>query len=89
MKSLNGVLTNLRQQLEETYERVVNDAAKRREYLETAFTHVIVDLQSETAEMQGKILLGDTTVQEKIQKNQTRINELIAKEKRVWPNSNG
>ncbi len=66
-------------QLEETYERVVNDAAKRREYLETAFTHVIVDLQSQTAEMQGKILLGDTTVQEKIQKNQIRINELIAK----------
>ena len=66
-------------QLEETYERVVDDAARRREYLETAFTHVIVDLQSETAAMQGKILLGDTSVQEKIQKNQTRINELVAK----------
>jgi superfamily II DNA or RNA helicase len=68
-------------QQEETYERVVNDAAKRREYLETAFMHVIVDLQSETAEMQGRILLGDTTVQEKIQKNQNRINELISKKK--------
>jgi superfamily II DNA or RNA helicase len=68
-------------QLNETYDRVVNDAARRREYLETAFTHVIVDLQSETAEMQGKILLGDTSVQEKIQKNQNRINELIAKKK--------
>lgn len=68
-------------QLDETYERVVNDAAKRREYLETAFTHVIVDLQSETAEMQGKILLGDTSVQEKINKNQNRINELINKKK--------
>lgn len=66
-------------QLDETYERVVSDAARRREYLETAFTHVIIDLQSETAEMQGKILLGDTTVQEKINKNQNRINELIAK----------
>ncbi|CAN5759830.1 hypothetical protein BH20ACI4_BH20ACI4_20820 [soil metagenome] len=66
-------------QLDETYERVVDDAEKRREYLETAFTHVIVGLQSETAEMQGKILLGDTSVQEKIQKNQTRINELVAK----------
>lgn len=66
-------------QLNETYDRVVNDAAKRREYLETAFTHVIVDLQSETTEMQSKILLGDTTVQEKINKNQNRINELIAK----------
>lgn len=67
------------QQLEETYERVVNDAGKRREYLETAFTHVIVDLQSKTAELQGKVLLGDTSVQEKIQKNQIRIGELIAK----------
>lgn len=66
-------------QLDETYERVVSDAARRREYLETAFTHVIIDLQSETAEMQGKILIGDTTVQEKINKNQNRINELIAK----------
>jgi hypothetical protein len=66
-------------QLEDTKHRVVNDAAKRREYLETAFTHVIIDLQSKTAELQGKVLLGDTTVQEKIQKNQIRINELIAK----------
>ena len=76
--SYNEITTK---QLDETYERVVNDAAKRREYLETAFTHIIVDLQSATSEMQGKILLGDTTVEEKIQKNQTRINELIAKKK--------
>ncbi len=76
--SYNEITTK---QLDETYECVVNDAAKRREYLETAFTHIIVDLQSATSEMQGKILLGDTTVQEKIQKNQTRINELIAKKK--------
>ena len=67
------------QQLEETYERVVSDAAKRREYLETAFTHIIVDLQTETAEMQGKILLGDTSVKEKINKNRSRISELITK----------
>ena len=78
---INWSFNNLTlQQLEETYGRVVNDAAKRREYLETAFTHVIIDLQSKTAELQGKVLLGDTTVQEKIQKNQIRINELIAKE---------
>lgn len=76
--SYNEITTK---QLDETYERVVGDAAKRREYLETAFTHIIVDLQSATAEMQPKILLGDTTVQEKIQKNQTRINELITKKK--------
>lgn len=67
------------QQMEDTRERVVNDAVRRREYLETAFTHVIIDLQSKTAEMQGKSLLGDTTVQEKIQRNQIRIHDLIAK----------
>ncbi|MBS1794107.1 MAG: DUF3883 domain-containing protein [Acidobacteria bacterium] len=67
------------QQLEDTKERVVNDAQKRRQYLETAFTHVIVDLQSQTAELQGKVLLGDLTVQEKIQKNQIRITELLQK----------
>jgi superfamily II DNA or RNA helicase len=68
-------------QCDETRERVENDAAKRREYLETAFTHIIVDLQSETSELQGKILLGDTSVQEKIEKNRHRIEELIAKKK--------
>lgn len=66
-------------QLDETYERVVNDAAKRREYLETAFTHVIVDLQSQIGELQGKVLLGDTNVQEKLQKHQARIGELLRK----------
>lgn len=76
--SYNEITTK---QEKETYDRVVDDAAKRREYLETAFTHVIVDLQSQTAEMQGKMLLGDTTVQEKVQKNQNRINELIARKK--------
>ena len=64
------------QQLEDTRVRVNNDAAKRREYLETAFTHVIVDLQSNTAELQGKVLLGDQSVQEKLLKNQTRLDEL-------------
>lgn len=63
-------------QMEETSERVVNDAAMRREYLETA---LYLDLQLKTAEMQSKVHLGDTSVQEKIQKNQIRINELIAK----------
>lgn len=64
-------------QLEDTRLKAQTDADQRREYLETAFTHVIVDLQSETAVLQGKILLGDTKVQEKIERNQLRINELI------------
>lgn len=66
-------------QLEDTRERVLKDVIKRKEYLETAFTHIIVDLQTETQELQGKILLGDTNVQDKILKNQERINQLISK----------
>ncbi len=66
-------------QLADTKERVVADAEQRREYLETAFTHVIVDLQAQTGELQAKVLLGDTNVQEKILKNQARINELLLK----------
>jgi SNF2 family DNA or RNA helicase len=67
------------QQLEDTRERVTKDAGKRRQYLETAFTHIIVDLQSQTAELQSRVLLGDLTVQEKIQKNQTDIKKLLQK----------
>lgn len=67
------------QQLEDTRERVTKDAEKRRQYLETAFTHIIVDLQSQTAELQSRVLLGDLTVQEKIQKNQTDIKKLLQK----------
>lgn len=66
-------------QLEDTRERVLQDTTKRKEYLETAFTHVIVDLQSQIQALQGKVLLGDTSVQDKILKNQERINELLNK----------
>ncbi|MDQ3918874.1 MAG: DUF3883 domain-containing protein, partial [Acidobacteriota bacterium] len=43
------------------------------------FTHIIVDLQSQIQELQGKVLLGDTNVQEKILGFQKRINELLHK----------
>ena len=66
-------------QLEETRMRAVTDAEQRRKYLETAFTHVIVDLQMQTSELQGKLLLGDAGVAERIGKNHQRVGELIAK----------
>ena len=66
-------------QLEETRERVVSDTAKRKGYLETAFTHIIVDLQAQIQELQGKVLLGETSVQEKILNSQKRITELLHK----------
>lgn len=69
-------------QLAQTRQRVVSDIDKRKEYLDTGFTHVITDLQAKTQEFQAKVLLGDVGVQEKIIKNQTRITELIHRKAR-------
>jgi SNF2 family DNA or RNA helicase len=74
--SFNEITLN---QLQDTQQRVTNDAEKRREYLETAFTHVIVDLQTQMAELQGKVLLGDSAVQDKLLKQKNRITELMQK----------
>ena len=67
------------QQFEDTKEHVLKDADARKNYLESAFTQVILDLQVQIQELQGKVLLGDIKVQDKIQKKQERIQELILK----------
>ena len=74
--SFNAITLN---QFEETKKRVSEDTERRKDYLETAFTHVIMDMQIEIQELQGKVLIGDMKAQEKILKKQERINELIAK----------
>jgi superfamily II DNA or RNA helicase len=66
-------------QFEETKLHVKNDTEARLNYIESAFTQIIMDLQIEIQELQNKVLLGDTRVQEKIIKKQERINELIQK----------
>jgi hypothetical protein len=66
-------------QFEETQIHVMNDTQARANYLESAFTQVILDLQVSISELQAKVLLGDGKVQEKIIKMQGRINELILK----------
>lgn len=66
-------------QFDDTKAFVKKDAADRKNYLESAFTHVIMDLQIKVQELQGKVLLGDTKVQEKVLKMQERITELIHK----------
>jgi SNF2 family DNA or RNA helicase len=67
-------------QFEDTKTHVEKDSQDRRNYLESAFTQVIMDLQGEISELQGKILIGgDAKVQEKIIKKQARITELILK----------
>jgi superfamily II DNA or RNA helicase len=68
-------------QFEETKAHVQKDAAIRKEYLDTAFTQVIMDLQVQIQELQTKVLLGDVRVQEKILKKQERINEIILKKR--------
>jgi hypothetical protein len=67
------------QQYEDTKAHVVKDSADRKNYLESAFTQVIMDLQIAIQELQSKVLYGDNKVQEKILKKQDRINELIDK----------
>ncbi len=67
------------QQFEDTKAHVQKDAAHRKRYLESAFTQVIMDLQVQIQELQGKLLWGDTKAQDKIQKKQERINQLIYK----------
>jgi superfamily II DNA or RNA helicase len=68
-------------QFEDTKAHVERDSAARRQYLETAFTQVILDLQTQIQDLQSKVLLGDTKAQDKIMKKQERITELIRKKK--------
>jgi len=68
-------------QFEDTKEHVAKDAEDRKKYLDSAFTQVIMDLQIEIQEWQGKVLMGENKLQDKILKKQERINELILKKK--------
>jgi len=69
-------------QFEHTKKHVQKDSTSRRKFLESAFTEVIMDMQLEMQELQGKVLIGDIRVQDKIPKLQERINEKIEKKKR-------
>ena len=67
------------QQFEDTQAHVQKDSTDRKNYLESAFTQVIMDLQIEIQELQSKVLLGENKLQEKITKKQERITELMQK----------
>jgi hypothetical protein len=54
---------------EETKKRVIDDTERRKDYLETAFTHVIMDMQIDIQELQGKVLIGDMKERKKSEKN--------------------
>ena len=66
-------------QLTDTENHVQKDTSDRKGYLETSFTHVIMDLQAEIQDLQTKVLLGDSKVNEKLSKKLERVNELIQK----------
>jgi superfamily II DNA or RNA helicase len=60
-------------QFEDARERVALDIEKRKDYLDTAFSNVIMDLTAEINDMQGKLLLGNANVEEKMAKKQAKI----------------
>lgn len=66
-------------QFHDTKRQVEYDAVRRKEYLESAFTQVIIELSAEIQELQSKSLIGDAKVQEKILVKHERIQELLEK----------
>jgi SNF2 family DNA or RNA helicase len=71
-------------QFNATQQRIENDIAKRKEYLDEAFNNIIFDVTNEINELQGKVLLGDggdIKIGEKISKKQAKINDLVVRKK--------
>ncbi len=68
-------------QFEDTAAIVRKDVETRREYLDAAFMQVIMDLQTEIQDLQSRVLLGDSKVQDKIIQKQARIKDLVVKKK--------
>jgi len=66
-------------QLKDTKDIVLSDTEIRKEYLETAFRELIMTVQAEINELHEKLLFGDLKTQEKINKKQERLTELIKK----------
>jgi len=64
---------------QKTRETVEADAAKRAEYLQTAFSQIIMDLDIEINELQGKVFMGDMRMQEKLLHKTERKTELMRK----------
>ncbi len=66
-------------QLEETREQVEADVLKRKEYLQSAFESIILDLTAEVNELQSQLLLGKKAVEDKLNKKQAKIQALLRK----------
>ncbi|MDM8233366.1 helicase-related protein [Phocaeicola barnesiae] len=62
---------------EETKVKVEEDVAKRKEYLQTAFSQIIMDLDIAINDMQMKVFMGDVKLQEKLSYKMVRKAELM------------
>ena len=68
--------------LEATEKMVKEDTESRREYLQTAFQQIILDIQGEINELQNKILFSDDEkVQQKLMMKEARYNALKVRKK--------
>ena len=68
--------------LEATEKMVKKDTESRREYLQTAFQQIILDIQGEINELQNKILFSDDEkVQQKLMMKEARYNALKVRKK--------
>lgn len=68
--------------LEATEKMVKEDTESRREYLQTAFQQIILDIQGEINELQNKILFSDDEkVQQKLMVKEARYNALKVRKK--------
>jgi hypothetical protein len=63
-------------QLNETKERVTADSEKRISYLDESFTNVIMDINAEINDLQGKLLIGNRTAEKKIAEKQAEVKNL-------------
>lgn len=64
--------------LQQTQIRVEEDLRHRREYLQSAFQQIILDIQGEINELQGKIFMADDEkAQQKLMVKESRLQELM------------
>ena len=62
---------------EETQQTVEEDNARRKEYLQSAFQQIILDIQGEINELQGKVFMAeDEKAQQKLEAKERRLEEL-------------
>ena len=63
--------------LQQTQKIVAKDTERRREYLQSAFQQIVLDIQGEINELQGKVFMAeDEKAQQKLSAKEARLEEL-------------